>query len=81
LAPIFWETIAYLFLVLLVLAAFSEVTFSPGNAMALGSQGFVLALLVALIFIFDRLFNRFKLSPKPIRSPSRKCKIGASTRR
>jgi hypothetical protein len=30
LAPIFWETIVFLFLILLVLASFSEITFSPG---------------------------------------------------
>jgi hypothetical protein len=30
LAPIFWETIVFLFLILLVLASFSEITFPPG---------------------------------------------------
>jgi hypothetical protein len=50
------------------LAAFSESTFSPGAAMALGCQGFALTLLVALIFIFDRPFNRRNLSPRPIKT-------------
>jgi hypothetical protein len=43
LAPIFWETIVFLLLILLVLAAFSESTFSQGAAMALGCQGFASA--------------------------------------
>jgi hypothetical protein len=68
LAPIFWQTVVFLFLVLFVLAAFSESTFSPGAAMALGCQGFALTLLVALIFIFDRPFNRHNLSPRPIKT-------------
>jgi hypothetical protein len=68
LAPIFWEAIVFLFLVLLVLAAFSESTFSPGAAMALGCLGFALTLLVTLIFIFDRPFNRRNLSPRPIKT-------------
>ena len=40
LAPIFWETIVLLLLILLVLASFSEMTYSPGGAIALGCQGF-----------------------------------------
>jgi Protein of unknown function (DUF4239) len=66
LAPIFWETIVFLLLILLVLASFSEITFSPGGAMALGCQGFAVTLLMALVFIFDRPFKRRILSPQPI---------------
>jgi hypothetical protein len=66
LAPIFWQTIALMFLILLVLASFSECTFSFGSAIALGCQGFVVTLLVALVFIFDRPFKRRTLSPQPI---------------
>src|SRR5260370_36120759 len=65
-APIFWETIVFLLLIPLVLASFSERTFSPGGAMALGCQGFAVTLLVALVFIFDRPFKRRTLSPQPI---------------
>jgi hypothetical protein len=50
----------------LVLAPFSECTFSFGGAIALGCQGFVVTLLVALVFIFDRPFKRRTLSPQPI---------------
>jgi len=42
-----------MFLILLVLASFSECTFSFGGAIALGCQGFVVTLLVALVFIFE----------------------------
>jgi hypothetical protein len=66
LAPIFWETIVFLLLILLVLASFSEMTFSSGSAMALGCQGFAITLLVALVFIFDRPFKRRTLSREPI---------------
>ena len=66
LAPIFWEAIVFLLLILLVLASFSEITFSPGAAMALGCQGFAVTLLVALVFIFDRPFKRGTLSRQPI---------------
>ena len=55
-----------LFLILLVLASFSECTFSFGGAIALGCQGFVVTLLIALVFIFDRPFKRRILSPQPI---------------
>jgi len=55
-----------MFLILLVLASFSECTFSFGGAIALGCQGFVVTLLVALVFIFDRPFKRRTLSPQPI---------------
>jgi hypothetical protein len=57
LAPVFWETIAFLFLILLVLALFSEGSFSLGGAIALACQGFAVTLLVALVFIFDRPFK------------------------
>lgn len=66
LAPIFWETIVFLLLILLVLASFSETTFSPGGAMALGCEGFAVTVLVALVFIFDRPFKRGTLSRQPI---------------
>jgi hypothetical protein len=67
LAPIFWGTIGFLFLILVVLASFSESTFSVGGAMALGCQGFVVAMLIALVFIFDRPFKgRTSVSPQPI---------------
>jgi hypothetical protein len=66
LAPIFWETIVFLLLILLVLASFSEMTFSRGGAMALGCQGFAVTVLVALVFIFDRPFKRRTLSRQPI---------------
>jgi hypothetical protein len=81
LAPIFWETILLLFLVLLLLAAFSEITFSTGSAMALGCQGFVMALLVALVFIFDRPFKGRNLSPKPIKTAITEMQNRASTGR
>jgi hypothetical protein len=81
LAPIFWETILLLFLVLLVLAAFSEITFSTGSAMALGCQGFVMTLLVALVFIFDRPFKGRNLSPKPIKTAITEMQNRASTGR
>jgi hypothetical protein len=62
---IFWETIAALLVVLLLLAAFSEATF--GCAVALAGQGFGLALLVALVFIFDEPFKgQNAVSPQPI---------------
>jgi hypothetical protein len=67
LAPTFWETIAFLILTLLLLASFSESTFSLGGAMALACQGFAVTLLVALVFIYDRPFKgKATLSPKPI---------------
>jgi hypothetical protein len=67
LAPIFWETIVFLFLILLILAALSETTFSLGGALALGSQGFAVTLLVALVFVFDRPFRgRTSVSSQPI---------------
>jgi Protein of unknown function (DUF4239) len=62
---IFWETIVALLVTLLILAAFSEATF--GRAVALGTQGFGLALLVALVFIFDEPFKgQSAVSPEPI---------------
>ena len=67
LAPIFWETIGFLILTLLVLASFSESTFSLGGAMALACQGFAVTLLVSLVFIYDRPFkDKTTLSSKPI---------------
>ena len=67
LAPIFWESIVFLLLVLLILAALSETTFSIGAAMALGCQGFAVTLLVALVFVLDRPFSgRTTVSPQPI---------------
>jgi len=51
--------------ILLVLAAFSGCTFD--RALAFGAQGFGLALLVALVFIFDEPFkDQTALSPGPI---------------
>jgi hypothetical protein len=79
LAPVFWETIVFLLLILLVLAAFSESRFSAGAAMALGCQGFAVAMLVALVFIFDRPFNGRNLSPKPIKNVIGEMQNRAST--
>ena len=62
---IFWETIVALLITLLLLAAFSEATF--GRAVALGAQGFSLALLVALVFIYDEPFKgQSSVSSEPI---------------
>jgi hypothetical protein len=62
---IFWETIIALLATLLLLAAFSEATF--GRAVALGAQGFALALLVALVFIYDEPFKgQSSVSSDPI---------------
>jgi Protein of unknown function (DUF4239) len=62
---IFWDTIIALLLILLLLAAFSEATF--GRALAFGGQGFGLALLVALVFIFDEPFKgQTSVSARPI---------------
>ena len=67
LAFTFWETIVFLFLTLLLLASFSQSTFSLGGAMTLACQGFAVTLLVALVFIYDRPFKaKTTLSPKPI---------------
>jgi ABC-type transporter Mla maintaining outer membrane lipid asymmetry ATPase subunit MlaF len=50
---------------LLLLAAFSEATL--GRAVALGAQGFGLALLVALVFIYDEPFKgQSSVSSEPI---------------
>jgi hypothetical protein len=73
-APIFWETIVFLLLILLVLAALSERT--SGRAMALGCQGFAVTLLVALVFIFDRPFKRRTLSPQPIAEMQNRASTG-----
>jgi len=65
LPSVFWETIVGLLVILLLLATFSETTF--GRAVALGCQGFGIALLVALIFIFDEPFKgQTSVSPEPI---------------
>jgi hypothetical protein len=65
LPSIFWEAIIALLVIVLLLAAFSESTF--GRAMALGGQGFGLALLVALVFIWDEPFKgQTSVSPDPI---------------
>jgi hypothetical protein len=62
---IFWETIGALLVVVLLLAAFSEARFV--HAVALGGLGFGLALLMALVFIFDEPFHgRTSVSPEPI---------------
>jgi hypothetical protein len=65
LPSIFWEAIIALLVIVLLLAAFSESTF--GRAVALGGQGFGLALLVALVFIWDEPFKgQTSVSPDPI---------------
>ncbi len=65
LPPIFWQTIIALFVILLLLATFAEATL--GQQVALGGQGFGLALLVALVFIFDQPFRgQTSVSPDPI---------------
>jgi len=65
LPSVFWETIVGLLAILLLLATFSETT--SGRAVALGCQGFGIALLVALIFIFDEPFKgQTSVSPEPI---------------
>jgi hypothetical protein len=65
LPSVFWLTITFLLVILLVLATFSEATL--GSAMALSGLGFGLALLVALVFLFDEPFKgEIYVSPKPI---------------
>ena len=65
LPSIFWQTILGLLVTVLLLATFSEATF--GRAVALGCQGFGLALLVALVFIFDEPFKgQTSVSSEPI---------------
>ena len=65
LLSIFWETIIALLVILFLLATFSETTF--GRAVALAGQGFGLALLVAIVFIFDEPFKgQTTVSPEPI---------------
>jgi Protein of unknown function (DUF4239) len=62
---IYWETIMALLAILVLLAAFSEATFV--RAVALGAQGFGLALLVALVYIVDEPFKGgTSISPEPI---------------
>jgi hypothetical protein len=65
LPSMFWTTIVFLLVTLVVLATFSEAAL--GRAVALGGQGFGLAVLVALVFIFDQPFQgQTSVSPKPI---------------
>lgn len=65
LPAIFWQAIVGLFAMLFVLAASLECT--SGRVRALGAQGFGLALLVALVFIFDEPFKgQTAVSPGPI---------------
>jgi hypothetical protein len=65
LPSIFWLIITFLLVILLVLAMFTEAT--RGRAIALGGLGSGLALLVALVFIFDEPFKgEIFVSPKPI---------------
>lgn len=65
LPTIFWQTIFGLLVIVVLLATFSEATF--GRAVALGCQGFGLALLVALVFIFDEPFKgQTSVSSDPI---------------
>jgi hypothetical protein len=67
LPSIFWETIVALLALLVLLAAFSEPTI--GRAMGHGGQGFALALLVALVYIFDEPFKgQTSISSEPIRT-------------
>jgi hypothetical protein len=65
LLSIFWQTIIALLVIQLFLATFSEANF--GRAVALAGQGFGLALLVALVFMFDEPFKgQISVSPAPI---------------
>jgi len=62
---IFWEAIIALLIILFLLATFSEATF--GRAVALAAQGFGLALLMAIVYIFDEPFKgQTAVSPQPI---------------
>ena len=63
--PIYWETNMALLVVLILLAAFSETI--SGRSVALAAQGFGMALLVALVYIFDEPFKgQTCISPEPI---------------
>lgn len=65
LPSIFWLIITFLLGILLVMATFTEATL--GRAVALAGLGSALALLVALVFMFDEPFHgEISLSPKPI---------------
>ena len=67
LPSIFWEIIIFLLLTLLVLASFSESKLSLTRVVALGGEGFGLALLVAFVFICDQPFKgHTSVSPDPI---------------
>jgi len=67
LPSIFWEIIIFLLLTLLVLASFSESKLSLTRVVALGGEGFGLALLVAFVFICDQpLKGHTSVSPDPI---------------
>ena len=62
-----WLYIVFLLAILLVMASFSEITFSLAGTMALACQGFAVTLLIALVVIFDRPFKgRTSVSPQPI---------------
>jgi hypothetical protein len=62
---IYWQIIMVLLAIVLLLGAFSEATF--GQAVALGGQGFGLALLVALVYLLDEPFQgQTSVSPDPI---------------
>jgi hypothetical protein len=63
--PIYWETIIALLVILILLAGSSETTY--GRSLALAAQGFGLALLVALVYIFDEPFKgQTSILPDPI---------------
>jgi len=65
LPSVFWLIITFLVVILLGLATFTEATL--GRAIALSGLGSGLALLVALVFIFDEPFRgEICVSPKPI---------------
>ena len=67
LPSIFWEIIVFLLLTLMLLASFSESKLSLTRVVALGGEGFGLALLVAFVFICDQPFKgHTSVSPDPI---------------
>jgi hypothetical protein len=65
LPPVFWEAIAFLTVLLAAFAAFVEPR--RARAMSLGGLGAALALLIALVFIFDQPFlGDVSVTPGPI---------------
>jgi hypothetical protein len=68
LPPIFWEVIAFLMVLLIGFAAFVEP--QNGHAVSLAGVGVGLALLIALVVIFDQPF-RGHASVNPARSSRR----------